>query len=44
MACVDSAKKTPLEYAKDNKHNVIIDYEKKMTVTLFSHKSKGPAT
>ena len=37
MNCIDLAKKNPLDYAKENKHNIIVEYDKRMTVTLFSH-------
>lgn len=40
LTSIDSQNKTPIEYARDGKHNLILEYDKKMTVTLFSHKSK----
>jgi ankyrin repeat protein len=37
--CVDEAGKTPLDYAYEGKHSPIIDYDKKLTVTLYSAKA-----
>jgi hypothetical protein len=37
MTSVDMDKKTPLDYAHEGKHKVILDYDKKMTVTLYAH-------
>ena len=39
---VDVNKKTPLDYALQNKHTPIIEFEKQMTVTLYSDLSKTP--
>jgi hypothetical protein len=33
---VDHSKKTPLDYAVANKHQGILDFEKKLTTTLYS--------
>lgn len=33
---VDAANKTPLDYAMENKHAIILQYEKQASVTLFS--------
>ncbi|CDW78002.1 protein kinase domain containing protein [Stylonychia lemnae] len=37
--CVDVAKKTPLDYAIEGKHTIIIEFDKQLTFTLFSHQS-----
>eukprot|EP00347_Sterkiella_histriomuscorum_P010575 403375751 len=42
MNSVDVNNKTPLHYAKDNQHNIIIEYDKKMTLTLFSEQNRTP--
>jgi len=34
--CVDQSNRTPLDYAHEGKHNIIIDYDKKLTFTLYS--------
>lgn len=39
---IDVNQKTPLDYAFQNKHSPIIEFEKQMTVTLFSDLSKNP--
>ena len=37
MTFVDKNQKTPLDYAYEGKHQGIIDIDKNMTVTLYSH-------
>ena len=37
--CVDNTKKTALDYALAGKHHQIIDFEKKLTTTLYAKKS-----
>ncbi len=39
MNCVDNQEKTPLDYAVEGKHTIIIEHDKRMTVTLYSHKN-----
>jgi hypothetical protein len=41
--CVDFVKKTPLDYALAGKHQSIIDFEKKLTTTLYGKKSTAAA-
>lgn len=36
---VDLVQKTPLDYAMENKHAIILQYEKQVSVTLFSQKA-----
>ena len=36
--CVDHLKKTPLDYALDLKHQNILDFERKLTTTLYAGK------
>lgn len=37
---LDKNSKTPLDLAFDNKHTIILDYEKKYSVTLFADEHK----
>jgi ankyrin repeat protein len=42
--CVDFNKKTPLDYARETKEGkMIMEYEKKLTVTLYSKNKGGTA-
>ena len=41
MTCVDKERKTPMDYAYEGKHQSIIDFDKKMTVTLYAHTSRN---
>ena len=38
LNCIDHQKKTPMDYAIDGKHTILIEQEKRTTVTLYSHK------
>jgi hypothetical protein len=37
---VDKNGKTPLNLAEENKHTIILEYEKKHTLTLFAEDQK----
>ena len=39
--CVDFNKRTPLDYAREGKKSKIIEYEKTLTVTLYSKNKSG---
>lgn len=39
---VDVNQKTPLDYARENQHNIIIEHDKHMTITLFSEQNRNP--